>query len=580
MSKQAKLMLIKQVKKEKETKKQEYSLEVDGFVKTISSNPRTAYNLHDLLDYFNQIKMISTNFLDKTYRDFATLAVRTLGSTSGDFVELASLEEMMGSEDTSVLKERIRELEAKLAAGVTMDEDTELMIQELRQEVEVWKSKYQQLKTSGGDKIKEYEDQIKQLNNQLTETSDNFRDRVTEYMEELNKAQSETDELRRSNEKLNYQIDEIGKILMTNEEEKNTLTSAIADRDRQLKEAAAQIARLSEIAKQSETLQETVLKASAKIKELTNELELKEEELKAKSSIAVGSPELIEEYDQLKRRNKELEDEVEELTQENTMLLDDINETSKAAKQYKEELEKLKKNYKIVEEEKISLDSKYNELKSRSDELKDKIKEEIVKAENAIADKENINRELLSVQYKYERLEKELESANRIAEELKTREKQLEDELDSSSSEKLKIEGLEREINRLKKHIDTLEGMRVKEKKDHEKSMAKLQESIDKEKEAVKDLHDEITELEEQLEKYRENMQGLRLYLEENPKYAILFLIQDLKTAKITEIHKALGTAPPITSKLVRSLEKEGWVKINEDGPEMEVELIKEFLPE
>ena len=114
-------------------------------------------------------------------------------------------------------------------------------------------------------------------------------------------------------------------------------------------------------------------------------------------------------------------------------------------------------------------------------------------------------------------------------------------------------------------------------RKEHGKNMAKMQEDIDNEKEVVNDLNDEITDQGEQLEKYRENMQGLRLYLEENPKYAILFLIQDLKTAKITEIHKALGTAPPITSKLVRSLEKEGWVKINENGSEMEVELIKTF---
>ncbi|MHA2297235.1 MAG: hypothetical protein ACXAEU_04750 [Candidatus Hodarchaeales archaeon] len=596
MSKQAKIMIIKQVKEAKETKKQQYSLQVDGFTKTVSSNPRAAYNLQDLLAYFDQIKGITLKFLDKTFRDFSTLAIRSFGNTSG--TEPVSMDDLIDSEEGIQLRERIRELEERLASSPgANDTDIELTIQELRNERENWKNKFEGVTT----KLQEYEEQTKNLNIQLNETSDNFRDRITEYMEELNDVQAEADELRRSNEKLNLQIDEIGKVMMTSEQEKDSLKGAIAERDKTIRQLNEKMVEYESV---NDTLKGNVLKAAEKIKQL-------KEEIDAKSTISEASPDVIRKIEEIKEQNKELEEEIEELTKENQMLLEDTGSTSQAAKTYKEEIETMKRNLKNLSEEKESLETRYKDLiedvdssipykeeietmkrnlKNLSEEkenletrhkdltqetelLKSKIDEEIIKAEKAIADKETTNRDMISIKYELERTEKDLEANKALV-------KQLTDELDASTGAEFQIENKEREINRFKKQVEALEDARNREKSDFEELLKKSQESVNQEKDNAEKLNDKIQDLEGEIEGFKERMVNLRQYLEENPRYAILFLIQDLRRAKIGEIQKALSVAPQITLKLVRALENEGWVKITETETEMEVEILKDFIPD
>jgi len=121
--------------------------------------------------------------------------------------------------------------------------------------------------------------------------------------------------------------------------------------------------------------------------------------------------------------------------------------------------------------------------------------------------------------------------------------------------------------------------MRVKDKTVYDELVTKNQETVDKNKKSSEKFKTKISKLDDEIDGFKQSMADLRQYLEENPKYAILFLVQDLKKAKIGEIQKALAIAPPITIKLVRSLENEGWVKIDEGGPEMEVEMVKDFIP-
>ncbi|MFW9996352.1 MAG: hypothetical protein ACFFD4_30195 [Candidatus Odinarchaeota archaeon] len=567
MSKEARLLIIKQVKKEKESKKQDFSLQVDGFTKTVSSNPRAAYSLQDLLTYFDQIKNITLGFLDKTFLDFVTMTVRTLGSTAGDFPEGISIDDLIDTQETNHLKERIKELEERLAAGGgEIDADTELTIQDLKKEKESWMNRYEKFEASAKAKYKEYEEQIETLNSQVSESSENFKERLTEYMEELNNVQSEADELRRSNEKLNLQIDEIGKVMMTSEQEKDSLKSAIAERDKLIKQLNEQISRIPELENQNATLKDNVMKAADKIRQL-------KEELDAKGEVPIESPEMETEIN-------ELREELEELTKEHQILLEDTGQTSQAAKAYKEEIQNLKKNISILTEEKTEYEKKFGDLKQETELLKSKIDEEIIKAEKAIAERESTNRNMLSLRFELERTEKDLETTKKLVENYKSREKQLAEELAATTGTEFTIESLEREISRLKKQIEGLEEARKKEKAEYQEALDKNQERTDQAKKEADRFAVKIADLEEEIEGYRDNLGNLRQYLEENPKYAILFLVQDLKKAKIGEIQKALAVAPPITIKLIRSLENEGWIKITEDETEMEVEIIKDFIPD
>ncbi|MHA1237026.1 MAG: hypothetical protein ACTSQ9_05130 [Candidatus Hodarchaeales archaeon] len=73
-----------------------------------------------------------------------------------------------------------------------------------------------------------------------------------------------------------------------------------------------------------------------------------------------------------------------------------------------------------------------------------------------------------------------------------------------------------------------------------------------------------------------ETVEVLQIYLSKNPKYAIIFLLQDIQKASVEELAKTIAIQLVFTERLVKELESEGWIEYNVDKGQ--VTLKKSFL--
>ncbi|MFX0092757.1 MAG: hypothetical protein ACFFBD_13430, partial [Candidatus Hodarchaeota archaeon] len=117
---------------------------------------------------------------------------------------------------------------------------------------------------------------------------------------------------------------------------------------------------------------------------------------------------------------------------------------------------------------------------------------------------------------------------------------------------------------------------------EYKSEISKLKRAVDSEKEkgeSLKKSNEDLTErlhaTEEALIKYRRAVDTLRRSLEENMKYKVLFLLQDLKKTTAEELSKILAIKATAIMALARTLEEEDWVEIKGEKIELKKSLIE-----
>ena len=98
--------------------------------------------------------------------------------------------------------------------------------------------------------------------------------------------------------------------------------------------------------------------------------------------------------------------------------------------------------------------------------------------------------------------------------------------------------------------------------------------SREKLQEELSSSQKEIQTVQGQIAQYREGTENLKRALEEEPRYRILLLLQDIKKATLTELSRTLAWPPAQTRSEIRKLEYSGWVKFEEDT----VTIMKDFI--
>ncbi|MHA1541996.1 MAG: hypothetical protein ACTSQH_03385, partial [Candidatus Hodarchaeales archaeon] len=63
----------------------------------------------------------------------------------------------------------------------------------------------------------------------------------------------------------------------------------------------------------------------------------------------------------------------------------------------------------------------------------------------------------------------------------------------------------------------------------------------------------------------KEAVEMLKIHLAKNPKYAILFLLQDIQKASVEELAKTVAIQLVFAERLLKELESEGWIDFNVD---------------
>ena len=78
------------------------------------------------------------------------------------------------------------------------------------------------------------------------------------------------------------------------------------------------------------------------------------------------------------------------------------------------------------------------------------------------------------------------------------------------------------------------------------------------------------------LKKERKSSEFFRRELERNPKYVMLFVLQEVRRASLVELQRTVHRPSLWVKREVQSLVQEGWIQMTDDE---NVEIAKEFPP-
>ena len=102
-------------------------------------------------------------------------------------------------------------------------------------------------------------------------------------------------------------------------------------------------------------------------------------------------------------------------------------------------------------------------------------------------------------------------------------------------------------------------------------SKKRLEKKLNENSKELEDKMNEIAELTDRtksLEKSTANLmkavETLRINLAKNPKYAILFVLQDIQQASIAELAKTVAIQQVFAERLMKELKDEGWISVDE----------------
>ncbi len=522
-SKTAILKLIQIINDQQKASEKELATTVEDVTHRLKRSPRPNYSLTDLIRLLDALKNRMVDSNTKAYQNLSQTGIPLLKAAlgGGDIGDISIITD-------SGAQEQIDTLEAE---------------------------------------IQERQEAIDKLTEQLEQQTK----RLGEQMESVNEKQEELDEIRRAmvnheaeKTQLNIQIETIGNRLVDAHSRIQDLELAIGDRDEAIK--AIQDKTTGESDAKIKELGSRIIRAAEKIEDLTKQLGDKEESIVSlqeeiqqlkdeKSGISSMSEGLSEQFAAMEvalgQAQKELEDGQNELTQYKNK----IDELEKHQKEFdgqvgqiKNEKEDIEKKHEDLEVAYKSLEIKYESLETEHNGVVNELSK--VKSEvNGKSEKE------MEISTRLEALQKELEAKDKTIE----TEKELYEKV-IGEREQIRSQMLENEQKTalMQGKLDERETDIQMWKEEAERNRSKLQEG----KSTIKT--------------YEMRIENLKELLEENPKYYLLMIVEDMESGvKIKEIANVTGRPVTAIRRTLQALEDEEWLEIKKGD---EIYMKKPFL--
>ncbi|MHA1205975.1 MAG: hypothetical protein ACTSSO_00225 [Candidatus Hodarchaeales archaeon] len=292
---------------------------------------------------------------------------------------------------------------------------------------------------------------------------------------------------------------------------------------------------------------------------------------------------LLKEKTQLLKKLETAEFSLEEVNGNLTVLKQEIEEKSARMntiqtrfKESKSSEEKIRAESRLLTTQNEDLQV---EIKSKDESGKiietarKKLREELA---NLKIEFEKQKSTLVDIKTQYKTKDRELTELQKDLMGARSRQEDLNKEVDSSRSKSAEIE---REKERYENEIKSLTLRLSESTKENERWNRKVQEyknEITKNTQEATVFNKQISKLESKSSQLMETVEVLQIYLSKNPKYAILFLLQDIQKASVEELAKTIAIQLVFTERLVKELESEGWIEYNVDKGQ--VTLKKSFL--
>ncbi|MFX0064591.1 MAG: hypothetical protein ACFFC7_20655 [Candidatus Hermodarchaeota archaeon] len=598
--KQRRMAFVQVINEQKSKSCEEIELQLASYQRRLKMEPRASFSLREINALLTEIKEDILKLNEKAYSRLSVDGVRKI-----PFGAIAE-----GGEGL----------------------DVGPMLQALQDEREGLVEKEQALT----GKLKDLEEELEEKTNKIAELEQSLSlqsSRLEEKMEEDNVSQSLVDEMRReitalniNKEKLDEELIKAGEELIATRAEIENLQAAIAERDNQNQALLAQLNEMKVVKDENSELRDMIIKAADKVESI--QATLQEEKEKATELVqTLGEErerheqtisELKTEYEQkittlqenfegekTKLRNElanseEFQGKIAQITQERDAARTELSQTKENLNQIQQnlenelnktrnELQKTQEELKKTEEdlETYILDNEDTLRNSQAykkslDEMKDRVEnleQDLRKKEEEINELKIVKRNLEEKELQIESLRKQNDEFNEALQ--RTKQKLLDIQSESDSS-KVRYEELRTENEHLKQNIEKLRETET----DLRKEMVKLSSTKDdlstqlteKDKrhteleQSNEELKARIASTEEMINKYRAAVDTLKRSLEENMKYRVIFLLQELKTATADELSKIMAIKPTAIMALARTLEEEDWVDIK--GEKLELKKI------
>ncbi len=419
-----------------------------------------------------------------------------------------------------------------------------------------------------------------------------------------NEVQKLTEELGRLNNEVNEQTRKIKRLSVENE----TLNTEVTSLQQELE---------LEIGRRQKAL-ESSTQLKKERSDLLNNLDDKNLEI---DELNKKMDDLKREYERRQRGTTDLDQQLSELTEERDQLQNTIDNLRISMKKLESEKRELQIRISSLEEENSDLDG-------RIDTARKELSLEIKAKDQVTRELDSANREISDLKIKLDSMNQEGEDKTKLMEtisqyrvkeaNLNNRITELENKLNSVSSEAdLKEKQIEVHVNRSKELTNEINSMKIeieeltKARDTAESTASEKQFEFDRISRQLTNIEKEKEKAEKELEQAKEELEGVlnsqlterekidkaeretdkcrndltkekkvndffRRELERLPKYVILFVLNEVRKATLTELQRTIHRPQLWVKREIQSLVQEGWVR---ELDEENVELIKDFPP-
>ncbi|MHA2244440.1 MAG: hypothetical protein ACXADY_05685 [Candidatus Hodarchaeales archaeon] len=486
-------------------------------------------------------------------------------------------------EDMNRLQEALDEAQRETKKAIQDREKMEAEFETVGNALMSARLEIEQLQHVLGDKDQEIENLNSEKNIQIENLKSEVKVLGSQY-EENRKLKETVVDLQKEIEK---QRDDHKLIF---EEHEVTLTEQLQSQEKNITQLNQLKEQISKLEQENEDLLLDSGETSQEVIEIRNQLEKTQQSLDQKEEVnrelllrvemsEKESQQLSEQLSKTKEEYSQVKQDFEMLTLEITTQKQELGEKFEEAEKIQDKLESSQEIVDDLHRTNRSLEARVKDL-----EVDLKGKDERIQAIES--DRNELRETLASLKIEHEKqksllidLKTQLGTKNRELEEnqkdmeiLRQRQEEITQQADISRSKQAEIT---RERDRYENTIKILQTQLDDINADKDRVDKKLKDIKSELKDKDKEIST-ITGTKKQLEEKSANLMNavetLRINLAKNPKYAILFVLQDIQHATLTEIAKTVAIQNIFASRLLKELESEGWIKYNEVNGQVTLE--------
>ncbi len=172
---------------------------------------------------------------------------------------------------------------------------------------------------------------------------------------------------------------------------------------------------------------------------------------------------------------------------------------------------------------------------------------------------------ILDLETQVKTKDRELTETKKDIENIRKRHEELTQDVDSSRAESAAFNREQEKYDTEIKSLNRQLSKATKENDKWDKKVSKYKKEVTKSQQDIKVLNKQISKFEAEAEKLQNAVEVLKINLSKNPKYAILFNLQDIQQASVEELAKTVAIQIVFAERLMKELEAEGWIEYNVD---------------